>query len=386
MSDGTPVPKYEAVKQALLDMIRGQDLQPGDQIISLAEIMSRYGVSKVTAVRALVELESEGIVSREQGRGTFVSDGANAPGSSSASPAVAVLLPTFTNPFYAELLAGIESTLSRAGLTAEVASTDFDVEREYETLGKIVRERRCKGVIVAPWTDDSHRFEEFLGQIPMVFVDYCPPAIMTQCRLVRGDNFRGAYEAALHLIELGHKRIGQLRWKYSDHDRYEGFCAAMRENAIDDDPPSMLLSGGTIPVEELLEFISAHSLSGLMVVNDMLAIQALHILRQNGLRVPHDISVVGYDDIEAAKYLDVPLTTISQHDFDIGRRAGQWMQELLRRDGQRTQAAEEILFTPSLIVRQSTAPPAVTNTRRATPSEPLAKGGAQRRSRTSIKK
>jgi GntR family transcriptional regulator of arabinose operon len=357
MTDDPDAPKYEQVKLSLRDIIQTQRLKPGDQIMSLAEIMAQYNVSKVTAVRALVELEAEGFVTREQGRGTFVSNPAGRRTANATSAAVAVVLPTFTNPFYAELLAGIESTLSRAGITAEVASTDFDVDREYEILARIVRERRCTGAIIAPWINSEHRLEEFLDQLPLIFVDYCPPAILSHSRLVRGDNYRGAYEAARHLIEFGHRRIGMVRWKFADHDRFEGFCAALREHSIDDDPPSMLLTGSQLPIPDLLNFVRTHRITGLIVVNDMFAIQALHALRHNGFRVPDDISIIGYDDIEAAQYLDVPLTTISQHDHEIGRRAGQWMVEILRQESATSRVAKEILFTPSLIVRGSSGPP-----------------------------
>jgi LacI family transcriptional regulator len=268
-----------------------------------------------------------------------------------------VIIPTFTNPFYAEVLAGIEGTLSRASFGSEIATTDYDPGREHSLLQKIAREGRTKGVVIIPWHGDTSRLHEFAGELPMVLVDSCPPAMAGRCQLVRGDNFRGAFQGTQHLVSLGHRRIGLVHWKHSDPERREGFCAAMRENGLGDDPPTLLIHADQVRAAELLAFVEARQLTGLFVVHDMLAIQALHVLRTRGRRVPQDISVVGYDDIKAAEYLDVPLTTVSQHDHDIGRRAGQAMLELLAGEDAASTRSREILFTPNLIIRSSTAPP-----------------------------
>jgi GntR family transcriptional regulator, arabinose operon transcriptional repressor len=356
MKNAASPPKYELIRQGLLAMIREQNLQPGDQIISLAEIMALYKVSKVTAVRGLVELEREGIISREQGRGTFLARREARRPQHDGTPTISVVMPTLINPFYAEVLAGIEGTLSRAGFGSEIATTDYDSAREHEILNKVLQEQRVKGIVVISWSEDDHLFDEVLGKVPLVLVDHCPLHLAGKCQFVRGDGYRGAYEGTRHLLSLGHRRVGIVRWRYADVERHEGFCAAMREAYVEDAPPILIVNSNQILAPELLAFVKEHRLTGLFFFTDMLAIQSLHILRTNGYCVPEDISLVGYDDIDAAQYLDVPLTTVSQHDYDIGHRAGQLILDQVKA-GAGASGPREILFTPSLIIRSSAGPP-----------------------------
>lgn len=361
-------PKYLQVKEALLRQIREDGLQPGDQVISIVEIMERFGVSKVTAVRSLTELESEGVIRREQGRGTFVTATQPQPPGRPSRTTVAVVVPSMANPYYTEVGRSLEGCLRRAGIAVEFSSTDYDPNRERDVVGQIAAERRVAAIVIVSW-QGTHELREALADTPAVFIDSCPPQLVGHYSVVGCDNHRGGFEAAQYLASMGHRRIGCITVPVATPERIRGFRDALQARRLPfGEDHVFMLEHSEGAEDQIVQFVRDRRLTALFAVNDMTAIQVLHALRLAGIRVPADVSIVGYDNIEAAQYLDVPLTTVEQHEEEIGRKAAELLLELLPGRAEAPRPAREVVFIPRLIVRASTSvPPLPTRAAAAAP-------------------
>ncbi|MEI7634988.1 MAG: GntR family transcriptional regulator [bacterium] len=350
------LPKYYQIVQSLTNMIRDENLGPGDRILSLTEIMDRFQVSKVTAVRALAELENEGVIRREHGRGTFVAEPRRGDAAQTAvRPTVHVVVPEMTNPYYAALVEGIARELGPAGIAIEISTTGYRPERQTDIVQKIIEDRRLFGMVIASVGAPADR-QSAVSAIPIVYVDYCPPELLGTCSLVCCDNFRGASEAVRYLTGLGHQRIGYIDILQTSSERLAGFRHELRAHGLNDSHILSIKQGHSFD-HDLMRFVKQHQLTALFSVNDVTAMKTMRILRRHGLNIPHDISIMGYDNIEAAAYLDVPLTTMEQPSREIGRRTADLLLEAKRPGGTAAARNREIVYMPHLVVRESTAAP-----------------------------
>ncbi|MCP4641522.1 MAG: substrate-binding domain-containing protein [bacterium] len=349
------VPKYLTVKRAIMACIERGDLKAGEKAPSISEIMRDFTVSKVTAVRALTELESEGLVRREHGRGTFVTDDEER----GARPrrCVAVIAPGLMNPFHVEILAGLERRLREHGAVMELSCTDYDLQLEREALARIAKERRVAGVVLMSSPAPHDALDGDWPSVPLVAIDACPDDLADRCVFISCDNAKGGQEAARHLVDLGHTRVGYVNFVHASPERLEGFRAGLAAEGValaDDD--ILTLDEGADVGYVVLDFVRTREPSALFAVNDMIAMQAMSALHGVGCRIPEDVSLMGYDDVETARYLDVPLTTIEQHEDEIAERAAECLIECFTTGRSRVRP-REIVVVPNLVVRASTAPP-----------------------------
>jgi LacI family transcriptional regulator len=348
--------KYLRIKNHILREIRQGLLKPGQRVASISEILRKHKVSKVTAVHALAALEADGIVRREHGRGTFVTDQSEAAILALDRKSVAVIVPDMQNPFNVEIVGAMENLLRKEGIVAELSCTDGRLDAEECAFERIRAENKASGIVLVSYATEGDLPEKCLPQIPIVTVDYCNPALSDRSVFVSCDNFKGGYDAAAHLIELGHRRIGMVRWGEVSSTRIEGFHEAMAEHGLDFADSHVFLAENHQSVGEgIFEFVKRERLTALFAINDMLAMQVMSQLHSNGMRIPRDISLVGYDNVMASAYLEVPLTTIEQYDEIIGRRAASAIISAIR-DNVRVFTPREILIVPTLVVRDSTAP------------------------------
>jgi DNA-binding LacI/PurR family transcriptional regulator len=356
MPNESRVPKYYQMVQAIKDMVRVEGLVPGDRIPSLTELMERYEVSKVTAVRALTELENEGVVRREHGRGTFVAaprePNAVQP---SARTTVHVVVPGMTNPYYAALVESLARELGAGGIAVEISTTGYRPDRQAEVLAKLAGDRRLFGIVIASVGATADR-KPLDCAVPIVFVDYCPPEQLGSCSLVCCDNFRGGTEAARYLASLGHNRIGYIDILLTANERLLGFQHELKARGLPHDLILSVKQGHSFD-HDLTHFVQHNDLTAIFAVNDVTAMKAMRVLRRHGVHIPRDLSVMGYDNIEGTAYLDVPLTTMEQPSREIGRRTAELLLESRRRAAGTMPRSREIVYMPHLVVRESTAAP-----------------------------
>jgi DNA-binding LacI/PurR family transcriptional regulator len=275
---------------------------------------------------------------------------------------IAVIAPFFTRPAFIERLRGVQERLLESAYDLNLYNVETPRRRD-QCLREAPRARRADGVIILslpPRDDDLPYLAQ--AETPIVLVDANHPSLSALNRIIV-DDVCGGRAAAQHLIDLGHRRIAFLSdWLdspfnfTSSRDRYLGYCRALKEAGADVRPE--YFTQGEHSLSEARR--STLALLGLplpptaiFAASDDQALGVLEAARDAGLRVPADLSVIGYDDIEIAAY--VGLTTIRQQLYESGRRGVELLLEMLQ--GKRTEVVCEILPT-ELIVRSTTAPPA----------------------------
>jgi DNA-binding LacI/PurR family transcriptional regulator len=353
----TPSPKYIQIKQKILAQIRDGELSPGSRIYSISEIMEKFHVSKVTAVRALAEMESEGFVRREHGRGTFVSDQDAGVLQMRTSKRVALIVPDMANPFNVEVVGSVEKHLREAGVIVELSCTGYLADTERELFNRIMAGQHAAGMVLISGGVNDMGFNVSAPGIPLVVIDHCPDDLMDRCVFINCDHYRGGYEAGAHLAEKGHREIGYVDWVFTSRARLQGFNQALAEHRLAL-PENRIFSVGAHKQlgHDFIEFVRREKLTALFAVNDMLAMQAMQVLRANKFAIPGDISLMGYDDVLAARYLEIPLTSVEQHEEQIGRKAAECI--LQRMDARQSAfRPREILIVPRVVERASTGRP-----------------------------
>jgi LacI family transcriptional regulator len=275
------------------------------------------------------------------------------------SAIVGVVILDLANPFYGELARGVEDTLARSGCQLLMASTDSSPDKERRQL-RAMEEHGVRGVLLTPAAAPGRRIRE-MGRhgTGVVLVDH--PGDPETCS-VTTDNVLGGRLAVAHLLTLGHERIAFLRGSLKIRpisDRRLGAVQAVTATGLD--PATALLevalpaTGGADAAEEALEAVlGRHDRpTALFCQNDIAALGAVRGLRRRGLRVPADMSVVGYDNVPFADVLDPGLTTVNQPSYDLGRAAA----DLVLDKTHAGHVHRQVVFRPSLVVRGSTAPP-----------------------------
>jgi LacI family transcriptional regulator len=260
------------------------------------------------------------------------------------------------NPFYAEVNRGIEDGLAPAGCLLLACSTDLRPDKEEQLLHLLVQQG-VRGIVIAPsGTDPEPLLRLSRRGTPVVLLDH-PRGRLDLCA-VAVDDVLGGRLAAEHLLQLGHRRIAFLSGSVDPGPvtrRQQGLRDTLGAAGIDlldirvrMHPPS-LVDAAAAAVDRIL----AARPTAVVCLNDTAALGLLDGLQAAGVRVPNDISVVGYDDLPIARRLAPPLTTVSQPNYELGQAAA----ELLLDENRPGHVHREIRFQPTLAARGSTAPP-----------------------------
>ncbi|NPV54987.1 MAG: LacI family DNA-binding transcriptional regulator [Firmicutes bacterium] len=270
---------------------------------------------------------------------------------------IAVLLPDITNPFFPEVVRGLEDTAKGYGYNIILGNTDENREKELEYI-KALGNRWIDGMIfssVSGGREVEKRIVELARSLPVVLIDRKLEALSLSSVIV--DNFRGAYEATMHLISLGKRRIAFIGGPPDIQifrDRLNGYLKALEESGIkrDDDiiqNGDLKIGGGCLATIRLLD--SPSPPAAIFAANDLMAIGALRIVKKRRLRIPEDVAVIGFDDIPLASQITPGLSTVSQPSHEIGAQA---MQLLMRSIKNPRARSKHIVLAPRLIVRKST--------------------------------
>jgi LacI family transcriptional regulator len=275
------------------------------------------------------------------------------------SNTLAAIIPFFTNYFFLEVLQGIQDKIVTLGYDLMLYGLNENDPAQFEqNLMRAAQKGRADGIMLFSLRlpeNFAHKYKQ-INQ-PIVLIDCYHPGFDS----ITVDNRAGAYSATKHMIALGHRRIGMINANTISppaQQRFEGFKAAILENDLSVDNRLVKWSrimkydgfsreAGYISMVELLE-LGDQKPTAVFVSSDVQAIGAISALKDNGLSVPDDMAVVGYDDIELAKYFG--LTTVSQPMYEMGVLAvGRMLDRMSNRNGAVTHTA----FTPRLIVRDT---------------------------------
>lgn len=268
-----------------------------------------------------------------------------------------LVLPDSANPFFAEISRSIEDEAFKKGYSVFLCNTELDTQRELFYVD-VLSKKQVDGIIFVAAGDQPDSLDFLRRQnMPVVMIDRDLPNVEVDAVLT--DHQLGGFLATRHLIELGHKHIACVAGPSSitpSAERITGYRRALGEAGLSVDE-SLIIRGdyhaqsGMEITNSLLKMEPRPT--AIFALNDLMALGALRAAAEAGFSVPRDLAVVGYDDLELARFTNPPLTTIAQPKKEIGTQA---VGLLASRIAQRSRPPSRLVLPPELIVRRSTQP------------------------------
>jgi DNA-binding LacI/PurR family transcriptional regulator len=268
---------------------------------------------------------------------------------------VGVMVSDLHNPFFADVVAGIQEQAARTGYKVLVNSGNRAAAREADAMETLLQ-LRADGIILGSPVLDDEVIGRASREVPIVLVGR--EAHGPDVDSVTNDDRAGAEVAVEHCVSLGHRRIAHIDGGHGAGapDRRRGYEAAMIRLGLGD---LVSVVSGTYTEEGghtgcLLLLAQTPRPTAIFAANDLAAIGALNAIEESGLKVPDDVSLVGYDNTSLAALRHISLTTIHQPRLEMGQLA---LSTLLERVDQDREEPRRVILSPSLVVRASTAPP-----------------------------
>ena len=359
VSASLDLPRHRLIYEELLQEIRIGVYKPGDRLPSEAALCERFDASRITVAKAIQTLQQQKLVSRRPGSGTYV----EAP-QTEASLQFGLLIPDLgTTEIFEPICQGMmRSPLGKSHslIWGHSATGEEDRESAAEHLCRKYIAQKVSGVFFAPIeftpTKDvaNRRIISALRQagIPVVLLDRCVEQYPSRSPfdLVGIDNHRAGYVLTHHLLQLGARRIlfaARTDAASTVGERIAGYFDALRDQPEDHGSVCTVDFGDADAVSAVLH---AQRPDAFVCANDLIAAQLMKTLELLGVSIPQQIRIVGIDDVNYAKFLPVPLTTIRQDCSEIGAVA---MSTMLDRLDRPTRPARDILVHFDLIVRAS---------------------------------
>ncbi|MFZ5351539.1 MAG: LacI family DNA-binding transcriptional regulator [Bacillota bacterium] len=260
----------------------------------------------------------------------------------------------FVNPFFTEVMRGISMSALKKGYNV-LFSTGSNTEEEYKSTKRLVNEKRVDGLILLTSRVGDKTIEELMKKkFPFVVVG--KPTKNENINWVDNNNSEAGYTATEHLIKQGHKAIGFIGGEFSYvfmGERFRGYKKALDVYGIE-------FSKDYLALEEFLEEGGYRAMKKLMAVNkrmtaavvadDLMAFGVMRAIREEGLRIPNDIAVVGFNDTPLARYVDPPLTSVEIFVFELGYNAAEILINQLEQEDEQK---KHIIIPTRLIERKS---------------------------------
>ncbi len=270
---------------------------------------------------------------------------------------IGVVISDISNPYFARVIRGAENAARQRGYSIILCDTAEQYELEEESV-ELLLKKRVVGLLLTPVHEDIINLLKLKGQgVPFVLVARYLSKVVTN--YVVSDDALGGYLATQHLIKKGHKKIlhlGGLPSLSDAWDRLAGYKRALLENGIAFDQ-NLVRTVSTVTMDEAYSHMNTVlsdkkiDFTAIFCFSDYLAMGAVKAIQGRGLKIPADIAVVGYDDIEMASLLEIPLTTIRTPRYRLGKRAVEILIDHLLQEKDET--PQQIMVEPSLVVRKS---------------------------------
>jgi DNA-binding LacI/PurR family transcriptional regulator len=334
-------------------------------MVRLKDIAQHVGVSIMTVSKALRDEPDVSAATKSRIKALakqmgYVPDSSAQGLRTKTTKLFGLIIPSSTNPVYARMVVAIEERAHELGYDILFAHSLNKPEREELCIRRFLS-RRVDGLFISPvyrFEAEARIYQEVLASKTPVVLLGPPAAFCKSFASVEIEELNASYAATQHLLSLGHKHIAYFTgpptapWA---HERFEGYRRALREAGIELDDKLVFQSGSTIEdgtnaaLQMLNETCQA---TAVQAVSDLVAIGCANALLSQGLKIPDDISVIGFGNILTAEHFRVPLTTIRQPKHRLGAAAVETMMSLLRGEKARSKR-----LPAELIVRKSSAPP-----------------------------
>jgi LacI family transcriptional regulator len=359
-------PKHNEISSYLQTEIAAGRYGEGARLPSEIQLVKQFGVSRPTVARALRDLETQGLIDRRAGSGTYVR--ANIP-RNTASRILGLLVPGLASTEIFQIICGEIASLARVneygllwgGSTNPRVDTDASLKHAEELCKQFI-EREISGVFFAPaelqpgQEQANSKLAESLREagIPVVLLDrdLLDFPRRSDFDLVGIDNMTGGYLLAEHLIKLGCRKIYFVARPLSAATvdaRIAGIREALIRNRLEPDA-GWIRTGDPADLKFVRSLVAGRQADAFICANDDTAAVLLRSMESQGVRAPHDVRVVGFDDVKYATLVSVPITTIHQPCRDIAVIAFRTMMERL---AEPTLPTRSIMLSPRLVVRES---------------------------------
>ncbi|WP_067500567.1 substrate-binding domain-containing protein [Actinoplanes sp. TFC3] len=347
--------KFRLLADRLRRRIAGGDWPPGARLPTEPLLAAAHGVGIGTVRRAVGLLVAEGVVERRQGSGTYV---LRVPMEAAGTRRVIGLLVPSTSYYYPQVIEGIRGELSATRTGFLVASSGYRPDRDLDQVADLLL-RGADALVLVPnlhLVADPQRHVDALRAVPVpcVLVERQPPAPDDTTPCVATNHAGGVYAAVRHLAGLGHQRIGYLGRLRTGTSALitASFSRALAGFSLTPVPGATVCreSWTEQQLAALASVFRDRRVTALFCHGDHDAARLIRHARRLGLRVPHDLAVVAYDD-EATGPDEPVLTSVSPPKAEVGRLAARMLLNLL--DGGAAASAQRVALQPRLIVRQS---------------------------------
>jgi DNA-binding LacI/PurR family transcriptional regulator len=334
-------------------------------MVRLKDIALRAGVSMMTVSKAMRDERDVSAATKARIRQLaesmgYVPDTAARGLRNNSTRLFGVLISSITNPIFTRIVAAIEHQAFERGYEIVLLNSGNDPAREEHCLRRLFS-RRVDGLFLSPayrMENEARIYQTLVTRgTPTILLGH-PAPFCASFPFVTTDDLVSSYQATQHLLKLGHRKIAFLTGKPHAPwaaERFEGYRRALREAGIELDERLVYAAGSTMEdgVKAATQFINENcKATAIQAVNDMVAVGCGSTLLQQGVRIPEDVSLMGFGNVLVAEHFRVPLSTIRQAKYRLGVAASDMMLKFLK--GERPESRR---IPAELVVRQSTAAP-----------------------------
>ncbi|HWF20146.1 MAG TPA: LacI family DNA-binding transcriptional regulator [Verrucomicrobiae bacterium] len=335
-------------------------------MIRLKDIAQRAGVSVMTVSKVMRDAPDISAATKVRVKSLaqqmgYVPDSNAQSLRTRTSRLMGVIIPSVTEPNFARVILAIEERAHELGFELILAHT-FNQEGREEACIQRLLARRVDGLFISPvyrLRPDAPVYQILQARgTPVVIIGHSAP-FCRQFFNVESDDVQGSYAATQHLLQLGHRHIAFFGGPQAApwaQERFEGYRRALRDANLDVEDRLVFQAGSTIEdgAKTALQFVNESTkATAIQAVNDLVAIGCADTFLNQGIKIPDQLSVVGFGNILTSEYFRVPMTTVRQPKFRLGAAAMDSMVKLLRRE-----RPESKRLRAELIIRASTAAPA----------------------------
>ncbi|MDJ0042386.1 DNA-binding transcriptional regulator CytR [Pantoea allii] len=327
---------------------------------TMKDVAEKAGVSTATVSRALMNPEKVSSATRQKVEQAVAAVGYTAQSVTrnarrNDTQTILLIVPNICDPFFSEIIRGVEIAASKAGYLVLIGDCAHQKPQEWTFLNLMLTRQIDGIVLLGAQLPFDVSPDEQRNLPPMVMaIEFAPEMSLPTVNI---DNLTASFVAVNHLLQLGHKRIACLTGPEDValcQYRLQGYVQALRRSGISVEPTYIVrgdftFESGVAAMNQLLALPQPPR--ALFCHSDIMAIGAISQAKRMGLRVPEDLSVVGFDDIELSRYCEPPLTTVKQPCFEIGREAVRLLLNELQGHGVHNGST---LLDAELVVRGST--------------------------------
>lgn len=325
-------------------------LLPNEKFPSESTVAAEFGVTRMTARKAILSLIDAGILYRIPGRGTYAAgpDGVSHKMHRAKTKTILMIVPSLGLSVYNEVIQGVLDVMENRGYDMVLRTINDNPLQERRCL-ELADPDKYEGTIllgVLAMQSNRDTLDELCKKIPVVIVDEPVEGLGADC--VYTDDVYGAFLATSHLIELGHRKIAHIA---AVDDKLQGYRQALEKHGIEYDEDIVRfthwkLSEGYSETTKLM--LNHKDITAIFAANDVLAAGTYQALTALNLKVPDDVALVGYGDLDISELLGVKLTTVNQNPRKMGDKAGSLLIEKL--SGSRPASDRQDVIIPIRIV------------------------------------